>query len=70
MIPEFTLLITAILAVCMIFLSMKSGQRVYNLVASGLFLHLAITLSEHTALLVVFVALILWQIYWAFLSKA
>lgn len=69
MLPEFTLLIAAFLAIAMIYLSIRTGQRIFNLAASGIFLHLAITLSEHVALLIVFIALILWQLYYTFFAE-
>ena len=50
-------------AFALMFFGLASGKRIYNLFSSGVFLFLAIQLSTYTAMLIVLIGLIIFQLY-------
>jgi hypothetical protein len=60
------LFIVAGIALVLMIIGMKNGQRIFNLFSIPAFIYLGVYYSESVPLILMFVALIIWNIYYAF----
>ena len=58
------------LALAFAIMGMVTEYKIFNLFSAGVFLVLIIELQDYTALVIVFIGLIMYQIWYATLGKA
>lgn len=60
--------IIAVFAIILMIIGFKSNRRIFNLFSIPAFIYLAVYFNDSTALIIMFVALIIYNIYYAFIG--
>lgn len=60
--------IIAVFAIILMIIGFKSNKRIFNLFSIPAFIYLAIFFNDSVALIIMFVALIIYNIYYAFMA--
>lgn len=62
------LLIIAILAVVLMWMGITTKKRIFNLISVPALIYLAVYFSSSVALMIMFIGLIIWNGYYAFIA--